>query len=131
MSACKYLFSRATTEDSYFYKQFWSVKVPLKISIFAWKAVMNKIPTKENLIKRGVVINDSMNYPLCNMDIDSSRHLFFDCPVVYKVWMNCYKWFNLRDHFIQDKCFFRSIKGLDEWRCIQVFYSMDNLEMQE
>ncbi|KAJ3678057.1 hypothetical protein LUZ60_001860 [Juncus effusus] len=35
--------------------RFWTIKAPLKIKIFAWVAMQNKIPTYANLRKRGFV----------------------------------------------------------------------------
>ncbi|GLT87533.1 hypothetical protein SLE2022_056120 [Rubroshorea leprosula] len=37
------------------YKLIWDNKLPLKISAFAWKALQNRILTKDNLLKRGLM----------------------------------------------------------------------------
>ncbi|GLT25088.1 hypothetical protein SLA2020_002410 [Shorea laevis] len=37
------------------YNLIWNRRVPLKVAAFAWKVMQNRIPTKENLQKRGVL----------------------------------------------------------------------------
>jgi len=54
----------------------WVKAVPLKVSLFVWRLLMNPIPTKDNLRGRGVVTN---NYCRCigGCDmVEDSNHLF-------------------------------------------------------
>ncbi|KAD7477125.1 hypothetical protein E3N88_00261 [Mikania micrantha] len=37
----------------------WLRGVPLKVSSFAWRACLNRIPTKEALSRRGILVNQS------------------------------------------------------------------------
>ncbi|KAL4574105.1 hypothetical protein LXL04_020929 [Taraxacum kok-saghyz] len=36
------------------YKHFWNNQVPLKIHFFGWRAVLNRLPSKSGLAKRGI-----------------------------------------------------------------------------
>ena len=38
----------------------WKLKIPAKASIFAWRLIRDRLPTKSNLRRRQVEINDSM-----------------------------------------------------------------------
>ncbi|GLT57714.1 hypothetical protein SLA2020_385840 [Shorea laevis] len=53
-SAYRMLQSRPIPSRSINYKMIWNKMVPLKVSGFAWKATQNRIPTKDNLAKRGL-----------------------------------------------------------------------------
>ena len=56
----------------------WKLKVPSKVSLFAWRLVRDRLPTKVNLRRRNMELND-VCCPLCrNYDEDAS-HLFFSC----------------------------------------------------
>nr|GEX91644.1 RNA-directed DNA polymerase, eukaryota [Tanacetum cinerariifolium] len=41
----------------------WVKFIPIKINIFAWRAWLDRLPTRNNLMRKGVV----MNYDLCSM----------------------------------------------------------------
>jgi hypothetical protein len=37
----------------------WRKDIPLKVSIFAWRLIQNRLPTKVNLFRRGVIHNEA------------------------------------------------------------------------
>lgn len=57
----------------------WPKMVPLKVSLFDWRLHRNHLPTKDNLIKQGVLQN---NAQLCVGECGSYKdvdHLFTRC----------------------------------------------------
>lgn len=66
------------------FKKFWNIKVPLKIRIFLWLFLKNKILTKDNLYKRGWRKGDKICQFCCREE--SIQHLFFDCPFAKLIW---------------------------------------------
>ncbi|GKE62828.1 RNA-directed DNA polymerase, eukaryota [Tanacetum coccineum] len=54
----------------------WVKFIPIKINVFAWRARLDRLPTRHNLIKRGVTLESSM-CPICNLAIEDSAHVFF------------------------------------------------------
>ena len=36
---------------------FWHKDVPLKVNLFVWRLLLNRLPTYNNLFKRGVIMN--------------------------------------------------------------------------
>jgi hypothetical protein len=57
----------------------WTKSVPLKASIFAWHFCVDRLPTKDNLVRRGIVDSESQ---LCSLDcgsVESLSHPFFIC----------------------------------------------------
>ena len=57
----------------------------------AWRVMQNKIATRVNLDRRGVMVESSLCC-LCGKEEESYRHLFFDCSFAWRVWCFCYKW---------------------------------------
>ncbi|GKV38790.1 hypothetical protein SLEP1_g46663 [Rubroshorea leprosula] len=79
------------------FKLIWDSKTPLKISAFAWKALQNRIPTKENLLKRGMIEETTgTKCTLCGEKIETASHILFSCPVSWKVWCLCYDWWGIK-----------------------------------
>jgi hypothetical protein len=74
------------------YKKVWNKFVPLKVVIFVWQILQNRIPSKENLFKRGILTNAaSICVGGCD-SIESTSHLFFECPIAFNIWMNIFRW---------------------------------------
>lgn len=55
----------------------WNETVPAKVSLFVWKAIRNKIPTTENLIKSGVIGQKESVYVLVARKNWNLLHFFF------------------------------------------------------
>nr|GEW00553.1 RNA-directed DNA polymerase, eukaryota [Tanacetum cinerariifolium] len=51
----------------------WVRYIPIKINVFAWRARRDCLPTRVNLMRRGVTL-DSVNCPLCNSDEEDIHH---------------------------------------------------------
>ncbi|MCI30393.1 70 kDa peptidyl-prolyl isomerase, partial [Trifolium medium] len=87
----------------------WHKQVPLKVSIFAWRLLRDRLPTKANLVTRGII---SMEAHFCVAGcggIESAQHLFFTCGTFGSLWSSVRSWIgfssvdpqNPSDHFIQ------------------------------
>lgn len=75
------------------YKLLWENCAPLKVRAFCWRVVQDRVPTTENLIKRGVLFNDgSYMCCFCNSYSETCNHLFLFCKFAYFVWMYIYNW---------------------------------------
>ncbi|XP_058752766.1 uncharacterized protein LOC131625944 [Vicia villosa] len=69
--------------------------VPLKVAALVWRLLQNKIPSKDNLIKRGSLSEShSGGSVLCGM-AESASHLFFDCPLYSAAWHKILSWLNI------------------------------------
>jgi hypothetical protein len=71
----------------------WKNNVPSKISIFGWRLLLEKLPTKEALFGKGI-ITDMMEKRcvLCLNHAESIQHFFLHCNVSNIVWCNIFKW---------------------------------------
>ena len=88
--AYKLLTRDDASHPRYFYakmgwwRTFWKIKVPLKISTFIWKLLHNCLPTFLHLHARG--ISSTKLCPLCNEEEESHTHIFLHCPFVRACW---------------------------------------------
>ncbi|XP_058741729.1 uncharacterized protein LOC131614118 [Vicia villosa] len=76
----------------------WTIKVPSKILFFCWRFIHNRIATKENLVRRGILndVGDSLCV-LCYSEEETLAHLFSDCEVSKRVWRRVFMWLGVGD----------------------------------
>ncbi|KAJ0503263.1 putative RNA-directed DNA polymerase [Helianthus annuus] len=73
----------------------WNNWVPKKVSIVAWRAEMERLPTKCALARRNVPVQDQMCV-FCGEYGESSDHVFVSCHFAQMVWLNLAGWFKLQ-----------------------------------
>jgi hypothetical protein len=64
----------------------WETKLPLKIRIFLWQVINDKIQSAEQLKKREW--SGPMECKLCNQT-ESVAHIFFHCAIAHFSWCVC------------------------------------------
>ncbi|GJS23218.1 RNA-directed DNA polymerase, eukaryota [Tanacetum coccineum] len=73
-----------------FVKELWNTryrsKFPSDSYVFSWRARRDKLPTRVNLSRRGVLL-DSHLCPLCNPAMEDVQHVFFRCDVARGVFV--------------------------------------------
>ncbi|KAK2364421.1 hypothetical protein QL285_089294 [Trifolium repens] len=79
-----YIFKCQQVQDLHWAKQIWNVAIPPSKSLMVWRLMHDKMPTDEKLMERGCVIPSMCN--LCNNHVESSFHLFFECPYAIRLW---------------------------------------------
>ncbi|XP_021995600.1 uncharacterized protein LOC110892758 [Helianthus annuus] len=76
---------RKGTEVLRDHSMIWESWVPNKVNLFIWRAEMDRIPTKEALIRIHVNIQDD-SCALCNSATENVMHLFTGCYFACGVW---------------------------------------------
>jgi hypothetical protein len=87
----------------------WHRHIPSKVSLLAWRLLRNRLPTRDNLMRRGVIPPSDM---LCVVGCDcteSATHLFLLCTLSADLWALVLNWLDiyfvhdgqLRHHFLQ------------------------------
>ena len=66
------------------WKCLWQLNLPAKIKIFAWRAYVNGLPTKEKLCFRG--INTNNDCPTYTRKMESIHHALLHCEFASCVW---------------------------------------------
>jgi len=79
-----YLHKAPPGQNIHWAKIIWSQDVPPSKSLTVWRIMHNKLPTDENLSIRGCYIPSICN--CCHANIETSSHLFFECPYASKLW---------------------------------------------
>ncbi|KAJ9551069.1 hypothetical protein OSB04_015114 [Centaurea solstitialis] len=69
----------------------WIRWVPSKINIFLWRALHNRLPTRDNLLNRGVALPNS-DCPLCHAGPECINHLMTSCSTAKIVSAHLEKW---------------------------------------
>jgi len=84
-------------------------QVPLKVTIFAWRLLRDRLPTKLNLVRRGVLsADDARCIAGCGHD-ESASYLFLHCDIFGSLWQQVRSWIGVSgvephdicDHFVQ------------------------------
>ena len=82
-------------------------QVPLRVSLFVWRLLRNRLPTKDNLLRRHIIIaKDNTCVGRCS-SLETVDHLLFRCDTFSSVWFTVLQWVGLcfvatgscRDHF--------------------------------
>jgi hypothetical protein len=71
----------------------WYSFAPLKVIIFSWQVLLQRLPTRMNLIKRGLLAPPSTPCCVfCMLVEETESHLFSCCPVAVDVWTAINAW---------------------------------------
>ncbi|GAU39107.1 hypothetical protein TSUD_320820 [Trifolium subterraneum] len=83
--------------------------VPLKVSILAWRLLRDRLPTKANMISRGILPVEDHHCVFGCGAVDSAQHVFLSCSTFRSLWSLVSSWIGsslvtaqtLSDHFVQ------------------------------
>jgi hypothetical protein len=87
----------------------WHKQVHLKVSVMVWRLLRNKLPTKDNLVRRHIIPPDANMCVTGCGSVETAHHLFLSCPVFAPLWSLVRSWIGtssadplmLHDHFLQ------------------------------
>ena len=105
----QYLTSPALPVERGLSDMVWLKHVPLKVSVLVWQLLQNKLPTKDNLVRRMVLQHaDTACVGGCSC-MESAVHLFLYCDIFGSLWHLIYQWVGISfippasvaDHFHQ------------------------------
>jgi hypothetical protein len=74
------------------FSKVWKCGAPSKVCAFAWQALLDRIPSKENLRKRHILQPPQSVCVLCGLMEESTVHLFLHCEYSSKVWYKIMNW---------------------------------------
>nr|GEV77600.1 RNA-directed DNA polymerase, eukaryota [Tanacetum cinerariifolium] len=72
----------------------WCKYVPIKINILSWRDKLNNLPTRINLLRRGMDLQ-SIFYSSCNHAVESTNHIFFNYSMMKELYKSIARWWNL------------------------------------
>ena len=67
----------------------WKSPAPSKVVAFSWMAILDRIPTRSNLVVRSALPHgEPTTCVLCGMREETTSHLFLHCEVASLIWQN-------------------------------------------
>jgi len=87
----------------------WHRHIQLKVSILACRLHCNRLPTKANLVARGMITEDVQLCVSGCGEVETAQHLFVSCPIFRELWSHVREWvgvcgvdpFSVYDYFLQ------------------------------
>ena len=87
----------------------WLKQIPLKINIFIWRLLMNRLETKMNLFRRNILDYNNFFCSAACRFVEDQDHLFFSCAFYGQLWLLISGWLgisttlhgSLFQHFLQ------------------------------
>ncbi|GLU02749.1 hypothetical protein SLE2022_199870 [Rubroshorea leprosula] len=84
--------SKSTT-----FSRIWNSSLPSKVSAFNWQLLQDRIPTKMNLLTRGIIKDiGECKCGICGEKEEDTMHLFLRCSTVRWLWVACAKWWGIQ-----------------------------------
>ncbi|XP_058722003.1 uncharacterized protein LOC131593512 [Vicia villosa] len=75
----------------------WDLNLPPKIKLFAWRFLIDRLPTKDQLLKRGLTSIPNPNCGFCGNVLESTSHLFFLCQEAREIWNHIFGWLGIKE----------------------------------
>nr|KYP66064.1 Putative ribonuclease H protein At1g65750 family [Cajanus cajan] len=72
----------------------WKVKAPKKTIVFAWQLLLNSLPVRASLARRGIPVSNVF-CALCNNEAENVCHLFLHCRISCKIWYLVLRWLGI------------------------------------
>ncbi|GJU04032.1 RNA-directed DNA polymerase, eukaryota [Tanacetum coccineum] len=100
---CKLVVGNVTSAvSSFFTPTRWSKVLPIKLNVFMWRMLLDKLPTRSNLAIRGLDVPCSL-CPNCGMGVVYPVSLlFFVCPMALDLFRLLGRWWNIQIPILLD-----------------------------
>ena len=82
------MYTQVSGASNDIFKILWQANAMPKAQITAWRILLDRVPTRINLIRRGVSVNSSV-CTLCQASEEMTQHLFLDYTFAQRVWTLC------------------------------------------
>jgi hypothetical protein len=78
---------------NFVFQRIWKSVAPLKVNAFFWQALIDKIPSRSNLFRRGVVQEVEDTYcNRCGVSIETTTQILLHCNLASTVWYRVCNW---------------------------------------
>ena len=93
-SAYSFLCSLANNEVQDTVSSLWQAIAAPKALYTAWRIFMDRLPTYDNLIRRGLAVSSSLCV-FCKETQETAQHFFIECAYAQRIWILCFRWFGI------------------------------------
>jgi len=107
--AYRYIISYGDQVDRSLVDNVWYRHILTKVSLFVWRLLRNRLPTRDNLMRRNILhTTESLCVAGCKV-LETARHIFLECGTSLTLWSFVFNWlglylvlpYDLRDHHLQ------------------------------
>ncbi|KAF5807368.1 putative reverse transcriptase zinc-binding domain-containing protein [Helianthus annuus] len=77
----------------------WNLWAPIKVNLFVWRLLLDRISTAYNLYKRGI-IHQMVDCKLCGDSPETTDHMVTSCYIASVVWQRVGAWCKLPPIFL-------------------------------
>jgi hypothetical protein len=74
------------------FKNLWKCGAPSKVCAFSWQLILDRIQTKDNLVKHRIINEQQGQCVLCGSVPETAIHLFLHCNFAAAVWYGIMCW---------------------------------------
>jgi hypothetical protein len=74
------------------FKNLWKCGAPSKVCAFSWQLILDRIQTKDNLVKRRIINEQQGQCVMCGSAPELAIHLFLHCNFAAAVWYGIIHW---------------------------------------
>ncbi|RHN55891.1 putative RNA-directed DNA polymerase [Medicago truncatula] len=71
-------------QHDYRWNSIWNLQIPPRVRAFLWRLAQHCLPTRANLLTRGIPCDDSCIF--CDQFAETQTHVFFVCPKASSCW---------------------------------------------
>ncbi|XP_057775022.1 uncharacterized protein LOC130994001 [Salvia miltiorrhiza] len=80
-------------DDKWRMAEVWKTPAPHKVTVTTWRLLRNRLPTCDNIRKRGVLLaEEDQACQHCNEQDENASHLFTTCTKTQEIWDEIQKW---------------------------------------
>ncbi|CAJ2672512.1 unnamed protein product [Trifolium pratense] len=84
------------SEEVAVFRAIWNFPAPSKVSSLLWKLLHDRIPTKVNLYRRGVIHSEGyQSCAFCGNCAETAIHLLLYCDFATRVWRAVFDWLGM------------------------------------
>lgn len=92
-SSYVFLQGQSLEEPDPVFSWIWAAPAPSNMKAFAWRVMLGRIQTRDNLLKRQILHSaDEALCPMCGLVEKSCSHLLFSCSNAMLIWYDCFAW---------------------------------------
>ncbi|GAB4827550.1 hypothetical protein Ancab_040030 [Ancistrocladus abbreviatus] len=74
----------------------WTHSLPLTVSVFLWRASLGRLPSRLNLLRRGIrAFGDVASCPVCGQGQEDEQHILAGCNRAVEVWNLFFCWWQV------------------------------------
>ncbi|XP_058751349.1 uncharacterized protein LOC131624425 [Vicia villosa] len=83
----------------------WASQVPSKLKIFCRRVILDRIPTRNQLLRRGIIAyNKEALCAFYELHCEDPSHIFIFSPMIQNLWDRIKQWLDIDSHWAVDCC---------------------------